>query len=377
MSVGSVQARKIEMTQRERRRQMGQLMLAGFSGHTVPVELRSLARDFDLGGVVLFARNVADPAQVADLAREAQELSRSAPVWVGIDQEGGRVQRVKAPLTVWPAAAALGRADDIDLTRRFGRALARELRAMGITLDFAPVLDVLTRRDNPAIGDRALSDDPAMVARHGVALIEALHGEGLPACAKHFPGHGEASVDSHEELPVVDVPPDRLERVEWVPFKAAIEAGVDAVMSCHLLVPSLDEQHPATLSSRVITGRLRQQLGFEGLVFTDDMDMKAISLRMEPGEAAVRAVAAGCDGVLQCGGDVDRVAAALEGLVRALEDETLPATRVDDALERHLALKGRYLSDGARRLAPAPPTLREVIGSAEHALVAEQMRQFA
>jgi beta-N-acetylhexosaminidase len=377
MSVGSVQARKIEMTQRERRRQMGQLMLAGFSGHTVPVELRSLARDFDLGGVVLFARNVADPAQVADLAREAQALSRSAPVWVGIDQEGGRVQRVKAPLTIWPAAAALGRADDIDLTRRFGRALARELRAMGITLDFAPVLDVLTRRDNPAIGDRALSDDPAMVARHGVALIEALHGEGLPACAKHFPGHGEASVDSHEELPVVDVPPDRLERVEWVPFKAAIEAGVDAVMSCHLLVPSLDEQHPATLSSRVITGRLRQQLGFEGLVFTDDMDMKAISLRMEPGEAAVRAVAAGCDGVLQCGGDVDRVAAALEGLVRALEDETLPATRVDDALERHLALKGRYLSDGARRLAPAPPTLREVIGSAEHALVAEQMRQFA
>jgi beta-N-acetylhexosaminidase len=363
--------------QRDRRRHVGQLMLAGFHGHSIPVELRSLARDFDLGGVVVFARNVAEPAQVAELAREAAELSRSAPVWVAIDQEGGRVQRVKAPLTIWPPAATLGRADDLDLTRRFGRALARELRAMGITFDFAPVLDVLTRKDNPAIGDRSLSGDPAVVARHGVALMRALQQEGLPACAKHFPGHGDASVDSHEDLPVVDAAPDRLEHVEWVPFRAAIDAGIDAVMSCHLLVPSLDEQSPATLSPAVITGRLRGQLGFGGLVLTDDMDMKAISMRFEPGEAAVRAVAAGCDGVLQCGGDLDRVHAALEGIVRAIEDETLPATRVDDALARHARLKARYLSDEARRGAPAAPTLRDVIGSAEHALVAEQMRQFA
>jgi beta-N-acetylhexosaminidase len=362
---------------RERRREVGQLMFAGFRGHTIPVELRSLAREFDLGGVVLFARNVAEPAQVADLAREARELSTSSPVWVAIDQEGGRVQRVKAPLTVWPAPATLGRADDVQLTGRFARALGRELRAMGITFDFAPVLDVLTRKDNPAIGDRAISDDVARVAKHGVAFIEALQREGLPACAKHFPGHGEATVDSHEDLPVVDVSPDRLEHVEWVPFRAAIAAGVDAVMSCHLLVPSLDEQHPATLSHDVITGRLRGQLGFGGLVLTDDMDMKAISLRMSPGEAASRAVAAGCDGVLQCGGDVDRVAAALEGMVRAVEDGSIKFTRLDDALLRHRALKARYLSEEARRRAPAAPTLREVIGSAEHALVAEQMRQFA
>jgi beta-N-acetylhexosaminidase len=148
-------------------------------------------------------------------------------------------------------------------------------------------------------------------------------------------------------------------------------------MSCHLLVPSLDERSPATLSSEVITGRLRGQLGFGGLVLTDDMDMKAISLRFAPGEAAARAVAAGCDGVLQCGGDLDRVHAALEGIVRAIEDETLPATRVDEALARHAALKARYLSEEARRRAPAAPTLRDVIGSAEHALVAEQMRQLA
>jgi beta-N-acetylhexosaminidase len=248
---------------------------------------------------------------------------------------------------------------------------------MGITFDFAPVLDVLTRKDNPAIGDRALSSDPAVVARHGVALMQALQQQGLPACAKHFPGHGDAAVDSHEDLPVVDASPDRLEHVEWVPFRAAIDAGIDAVMSCHLLVPSLDEESPATLSTNVITGRLRQQLGFGGLVLTDDMDMKSISLRFAPGAAAVRAVRAGCDGVLQCGGDLDRVHAALEGLVRAIEDESLPATRVDDALGRQAALKARYLSEDARRRAPAAPTLRDVIGSAEHALVAEQMRQFA
>jgi beta-N-acetylhexosaminidase len=365
------------MMQRDRRRQVGQLMLAGFRGHTVPVELRSLARDFDLGGVVLFSRNVAEPGQVADLAREVQALAGDLPLWVAIDQEGGRVQRVKAPLTRWPAPAALGRADDLDLTRRFGRALSRELRAMGITFNFVPVLDVLTRTDNPAIGDRALSDAPDVVARHGVALIEAVHAEGLPACAKHFPGHGEASVDSHEEMPVVDVPPDRFDHVEWVPFRAAFAAGLDAVMSCHVLVPSLDDRQPATLSREILTNRLRGRLGFGGLVFSDDMDMKAISLAMEPGEAAARAVAAGCDVLLQCGGDPDRLAAALEGLVRAIEDDALSVTRFDDALQRHAALKVRYLSDDARRRAPVPPTLRDVIGSAEHALVAEQMRQFA
>lgn len=352
-------------------------MLAGFKGETIPVELRALAREFDLGGIVLFARNVVEPAQVAELAREARELSRTAPVWVAVDQEGGRVQRIKAPLTVWPPPATLGRADDLALTARFGRALSRELRAMGITFNFAPVLDVLTRRDNPAIGDRALSDSPDTVARHGVALIQAIQAEGMPACAKHFPGHGDASVDSHEDLPVVDLPPDRLEHVEWVPFREAIAAGVDAVMSCHILVPSLDQQQPATLSRAVVGDRLRGQLGFGGLVFTDDMDMKAISLRFAPGEAAVRAVAAGCDAVLQCGGDLDRVAAALEGLVRAFEDDTLPSTRLDEALQRHAALKDRYLSVRAGRLAPPAPALREVIGSAEHALVAAQMRDFA
>ncbi len=352
-------------------------MLAGFHGQTVPVELRSLAREFDLGGVILVGRNVAEPAQVADLARQVQELSRTAPPWVAIEQEGGPAQCLQAPLTTWPAFATLGRADDLGLTRSFGRALARELRAMGITYNLAPVLDVRTRARDAAIGDRALSDEPAVVARHGVAFIEALRQEGLPACAKHFPGHGDAPADSRDATPVIDLPPDRFEHVEWVPFKAAIDARVDAVMACHVVVPSLDEQHPATLSREVITSRLRGQLAHGGVVFTDDMDLPSISTHLGPAEAAIAALAAGCDGILHGGGDVGRVFAALEGIVRALEDESLRGTRVDEALKRQFALKTRYLSSDAQRLAPGRPTLREVIGSAEHAAVAERMRQFA
>ncbi len=365
------------MTQRERRRRVGQLVVAGFAAEVIPVELRAVAREFDIGGIVLAARNVAEPAQVADLAREAQGLSRTAPAWVAMARQGPSGQPIEALLTRWPSVASLGRADDPALTRRFGRALAREMRAMGLTFGLLPVLDVRGPRGDAAIGECTLSDDPAVVSRHGVALIEALHAEGLPACARHFPGCGAASAGSPGDLPIADLPPDRFERVEWIPFAAAIEAGVDAVMTGHLLAPSLDEQQPATVSHAVTTTRLRGQLGFDGVVVSDDMDAPALAARFEPGEAAALAVAAGCDVLLHGGTDAERVFAALEGIVRALEDESLPAARVDAALRRHLALKGRYLSDDALRRAPAPPALRDVIGSAEHAAVAEQMRQFA
>ena len=358
-------------------RRIGQLAVVGFEGKTIGPELAALAREFDLGGLILFARNVESPEQVAELAAEAQRFAGDAPLWVGIDQEGGRVARMRRPMTEWPPMLALGRSGDEALASRFADALARELTAVGISIDFAPVLDVLTNPGNPAIGDRALGERPETVARLGAAIVRGLQAGGVAACGKHFPGHGDTSVDSHLDLPLVEHPPERLREIDFVPFRAAIEAGVAAVMTAHLLVPAFDEEHPATLSRRIVSDVLRGELGFDGLVFTDDMDMKAISLRFEPGEAAARAVTAGCDAVLQCGGDMDRVAAVLEGLVRAMEDESLPDARVDDALRRHAALKARYLSDQARRHAPAAPSLREVIGSAEHALVAEQMRQFA
>src|SRR2546421_7043144 len=200
------------------RSQIGQLLIAGFDGHQLPVELRSLAREFGLGGVILFARNVADPEQVAELCYEAARLDPELPLWVSVDQEGGRVARLKTPFTEWPPMATLGRSGDVVLAERFARALASELKAVGFSLDYTPVLDVLTNPKNPVIGDRALAEKADDVARLGSAIIRTLQSEGIAACGKHFPGHGDTSTDSHHELPIVEHPPERLRQVEFVPF---------------------------------------------------------------------------------------------------------------------------------------------------------------
>src|SRR6478752_2577233 len=184
------------------RRQIGQLLIAGFDGHQIPAELRALAREFGLGGVILFARNVAEPEQVAEVAFEAARIVPDLPLWVSVDQEGGRVARLKSPFTEWPPMATLGRSGDVGLAERFARALAFELKAVGVTLDFAPVLDVHTNPKNPVIGDRALAERAADVARLGAAIIKAMQDERVAACGKHFPGHGDTSKDSHLELPL-------------------------------------------------------------------------------------------------------------------------------------------------------------------------------
>ena len=175
--------------------------MIGFAGHSVPAGLRELAAEFDLGGVVYFARNVVDPPQVAELSREVASLARDWPLWISVDQEGGRVARLKAPFTEWPPAITLGRSGDEALAARFARALAAELAAVGINLDHAPVLDVHTNPANPVIGDRALAERAEDVARLGAVVIRTLQEAGIASCGKHFPGHGDTSVDSHNELP--------------------------------------------------------------------------------------------------------------------------------------------------------------------------------
>src|SRR3954468_17788428 len=316
------------------RREIGQLLIAGFNGHQLSPELRALAREFGLGGVILFARNVADPEQVAELCYDAARLSPQLPLWVSVDQEGGRVARLKAPFTEWPAMATLGRSGDVRLAERFARALASELKAVGITLDYAPVLDIHTNPKNPVIGDRALAEKAEEVARLGSAIVRALQAEGIAACGKHFPGHGDTSTDSHFELPLVEHPPDRIRRVECVPFQAAIEAGVATIMTAHVLVPSLDERRPASLSRRIVFELLRNELHYEGVIISDDLEMKAVAAGYAVPEAAVMAIEAGRDAVLICSGDHAAQAAALEALVHAVEQERLPFGRVEDALKR-------------------------------------------
>ena len=359
---------------------MGQLLIGSFSGRVIPVELRSLAREFDLGGVTFFGRlgNIESPLQVAELAFDVRALGRELPSWVGIDQEGGRVARLRSPFTEWPPMAVLGRSDDPALAARFAGALGAELAAVGISLDYAPVLDIHTNPKNPVIGDRALAETPETVAKLGRIIIEELQRAGIAACGKHFPGHGDTATDSHVELPLVEHAPDRLRAIEFIPFRAALQAGVAFIMTAHVRVTSVDDERPATLSPRVVKGMLRDELGFPGVIVSDDLEMKAIANTYAPGEAAVAAIAAGCDALLMCGvgdrADVELQAQALESIVHAVEDQRLSVAQVESALARNRAAKERFAREWR------PPTdaqLKMVIGSDQHRAISEQMASFA
>jgi beta-N-acetylhexosaminidase len=357
------------------RRDIGQLLIGSLPGTTITPELRSLAREFSLGGVILFARNIEEPEQVAELSRDLQSLASDLPLWVSVDQEGGRVARLRQPFTEWPPMAVLGRSGSAELASRFAAALAAELKAVGITLDYAPVLDIHTNPKNPVIGDRALAEDAESVARLGAAIVRGLQDNGVAACGKHFPGHGDTSVDSHLELPLVEHPPDRIRRVECVPFREAIRADVAFIMTAHVLVPSLDEARPATLSPRIVQAILREELGFDGVILSDDLEMKAVANAYAVPDAAVQALEAGCDGVLICSGNVETQAATLEALVHAVEQEQIRYKRLDDMHKRLRRVKERFLA--------APVTsgriatrLRAVLGCEAHQRIAEEMSQY-
>ena len=366
------------MSLRDLRRHVGQLAIVGFNGVDVPADVRSMAKEFDLGGVIFFARNVEAPEQVADLSRQAQALAQEMPLWVSVDQEGGRVARLKRPFTEWPPMITLGRAGPQAerLAGRFARALADELHAVGISLDYTPVLDVLTNPTNPVIGDRALAERAEDVARLGTVIIRTLQEAGIAACGKHFPGHGDTSTDSHFELPLLDHPPDRLEAIELVPFRAAIAADVAAIMTAHILIPSLDEEHPGTLSPAIVGGLLRGKLAYAGLVMTDDLSMKAISGRFGLSDATVQAIGAGCDAALMCAPDPAAQVAALEAIIYAVEQGTLPLQRVEDAMTHHRRAKERFLA-APRRQPAAGAALRAILGRDEHQAVAAEMARFA
>src|SRR5687767_4515688 len=225
------------MSLRQLRRHIGRLAIVGFTGHSVPSELRDLVAEFDLGGVIYMGRNIVEPAQVAELSREVAALQRDWPLWISVDQEGGSVARLKTPFTTWPPAATLGRSGDERLAERFARALAAELNSVGINLDYAPVLDVHTNPKNPVIGNRALAARADDVARLGAAVIRGLQSSGVAACGKHFPGHGDTEVDSHEALPIVPHDRRRLEAIELVPFRRAVAERVATIMTAHVLAP--------------------------------------------------------------------------------------------------------------------------------------------
>ena len=354
-------------------RRVGQRFMVGFHGHEASLDVKRLIRDFGVGGVILFARNVDQPEQVAELVRELQTVARDAghdlPLLIAVDQEGGRVARLRQPWTSWPPLRALGQVGSEDYSRRMGTALAEELLACGIRCDFAPVMDVDTNPKNPVIGDRSFGDDPELVGRLGVAMIRGLQDKGVVACAKHFPGHGDTDLDSHLDLPAVDHSLSRLHDVELRPFRQAVEAKVAMIMTAHVLVRELDAELPATLSPRVIDGLLRKDLQYDGVVVSDDLEMKAVAKHWRPARAAVLAAQAGCDILAACA-DHDAQVEAMEGLIRALESEEISHTLMDDSCDRVKWLKERFLLP---YVDPDPKQARLAAGTGERLSLAAEI----
>ena len=310
----------------------GQVLMAGYPEGPVPdAILTALERD-QLAGVILFKRNLEDgaPGAAAQIRRLAAAAART-PL-VAVDQEGGRVQRLRAPVLELPPMRAIGERDDAELTERVARALGEQLGVIGFNVNFAPVFDVDTNPDNPVIGDRSFSADPEAVARHGLAFARGLRAAGVMACGKHFPGHGDTVQDSHLALPAIAHDLDRLERVELVPFRAAA-AELESIMTAHIVFQAIDPEVPATLSAPVISGLLRDSLGFEGIVVSDDLEMKAIADHFGIRDAAVRAIRAGCDLLLICS-DLQRLAQAHAALVQEAAEDSGFARRLKRAADR-------------------------------------------
>jgi len=316
----------------------GRAIVAGFEEFAPPAAILNEVRRGALGGIILFARNVEQPRQVAALVDEVRSAAAAGgePLFA-IDQEGGRVVRIREPLTVLPPARVFGEIHDPELTRLAGRLVGRELRALGLTVNFAPVLDVDTNPASPVIGDRSFDATPERVVRHGIAFARGLVDGGVHPCGKHFPGHGDASVDSHLALPRVEHDRARLEAVELTPFRAWCGAGLGPLMSAHVVFPALDADRPATMSGEILTVLLREQLGFEGALFTDDLEMGAIGDAGGAPRAALSAIAAGADGLLVCHSEEVR-AAVREELARAAVGDPELARRLDQASGRLRAL---------------------------------------
>ena len=341
--------------------------MIGVKGETLTPEEQHLLRDHPFGGFILFSHNLKEPKQILSLCRSLRQTAGEFPPFIAIDQEGGRVHRLPALFTHFPSAAALGRTGNAELAYRVGLATARELLAVGINLNFAPVLDVHSNPNNPIIGDRSLSSDPKEVTRLGWAIVRGLRECGVNPCVKHFPGHGDTAQDSHLELPVVRKELEELKSVELPPFTHACRQQVEALMTAHVLYPALDPNYPATLSRRIIAELLRGELGYDGVVFGDDLEMNAISKNYPSDDAARLSLLAGVDVLLFCH-RTEQAVSAFDSLSREIERNPQLRARVEESFERIRSLKIRKVAafTGARE-----EELPNLIGARHREIVEE------
>ena len=343
------------------------MIMVGFTG-TVASEVCHLIEDYGIGGVILFGRNTRHPFQIAELTAELQALSKT-PLFIATDQEGGKVQRLKEGFTRFPSLAQVGLSCSEELAYQYGCVLAKELSAVGVNMNLAPVLDIHTNPANPVIGDRSLGSDFRRVAKLGSQIVRGLQDNGVMAVGKHFPGHGDTAEDSHYTLPIVKADAERIMKEELVPFKEAVNTGIGGIMMAHVLYENLDGDTPASLSYPIIDGLLRKNLGFSSLVMSDDLEMLALD-QEELGTLAVKAIQSGINMLLICH-TPEKQAHVIESIVLAATSGELDQVYIEKSVDIILDMKREYPP-----LVIDPDGIEEVVGCLEHRQVIEKIESF-
>lgn len=359
------------MTQEE---QIGQVLMVGFLGNTPSQEIIDLIQRYHVGSILLFSRNVCDARQVLELTQSLQMIAKEAgqryPLLIAIDQENGIVQRLGEAVTIFPGNMALGAIGTEEMAYKVASATGQELKALGINMNLAPVVDINNNPANPVIGVRSFGEDPQQVARLGAAMVNGYHAAGILSCLKHFPGHGDIAVDSHQALPIIPYTLEWLDAMELVPFRRGFEAAAESVMIAHVAFPALTERDslPATLSPAIVQGLLRERLGFNGVILSDCMEMKAISETFGTERGAVMALQAGIDLVL-VSHHYARQRGSIEAIQAAAQSHELSVQLVRQAAEHVLNLKAHYLSWNDL---PTERTVPTIIGSEKHVQLQSQ-----
>jgi beta-N-acetylhexosaminidase len=321
-----------------------QLLYVGINGTSLSKSEKQMISDGRVGGVIFLGRNITSRTQFQKLIEEVKKANSAnpTPLFLGVDEEGGPVSRIPNPMKKLPSSYKIGEENDVDLAYKVGKVLAQKVKAFGLNMNFAPVMDINNNPGNQVIGNRSFGDNPERVKRMGISEMEGIKSEGIVPVLKHFPGHGDTSVDSHINLPVIKKSLSQINQFELVPFKKAINEGADAVMMAHILFPELDAQYPATFSKTIIQNVLRKQSKFNGLVITDDMAMGAISKNFGTNESTIRAIQAGADMVLMTdtrNGNFNEVKNALS---QAVEKGTISTEQLNDSVARILRIKQDY-----------------------------------
>jgi len=342
---------------------IGQMILAGLSGTTMDENDKKIIGELHVGGIIFYKRNFENPEQTVQLVNQLNAENRlNLPLFLGVDQEGGKVTRLPGGLINFPTNKEIGQVNDPDFSYKVGTLLGHELKQFGLNLNFAPVLDINSNPMNPVIGDRAFGDSLEIVSELGIQTMKGIQSQDVIPTIKHFPGHGDTSVDSHLELPIVNKSLKELKKLELIPFERAIEQGADVVMVAHILLPELDKKNPSSMSKAVMTDLLRKQLNFTGVIITDDMTMGAITEHFDIGKAAVESVKAGSD-IILVGHDYNNVVKVISSIKVAVQDGEISEQRLNESVEKIIQLKRKYKINDSKVENPNIDELNESINS--------------